>query len=179
MSRIGKKIIVLDEKIKALLSGETLTLTGPKGSLSCSLNEQVSVEIEGNSLRVVLNESFSEENAQQGLYRALIANMAKGVTAGFSEELEIVGVGYKVQLQSNSLLFNLGFSHTVLVDPPVGIQFSVEGQNKIKISGIDKQVVGQISSNIRALRPPDVYKGKGIRFLGEVIKKKQGKSVKK
>lgn len=179
MSRIGKKVINLSEGTKVQVEGSIVTLTGPKGSLSCTLDEGISVLTEGNSLKIVLSDNVSDLDAKHGLFRALIANMAKGVQTGFTQDLEIVGVGYKVQLQAPNLLFTLGFSHTVLVDPPIGISFAVEGQNKIKVIGIDKQLVGQVSANIRSLRPPDVYKGKGIRYSGEVVRKKQGKSVKK
>ena len=179
MSRIGKKVIILNEGTKVIVFGANVTLSGPKGSLSCTLDEGISVNLDGNSLKILLADNVSNLDAKHGLFRALIANMAKGVHFGFTQDLEIVGVGYKVQLQSQNLLFTLGFSHTVLVDPPVGICFAVEGQNKIKVIGIDKQLVGQVSANIRSLRPPDVYKGKGIRYAGEVVRKKQGKSVKK
>jgi len=178
VSRIGKKIIELPQGVDVKIENLEVSVKGPKGVLNMTLIEGFSFQVEGNKL-VVLNSVGSQEAAKFGLYRSYIANMVKGVSVGFSKDLEINGVGYKVQLQGTELVFALGFSHPVKVAPPEGITFTVEGQTKIKIEGIDKQKVGQVAANIRSIRKPDAYKGKGIKYSTEVIKKKQGKSAKK
>ncbi len=179
MSRIGKKLIKKDKNVQVSFDNSIVNVQGVKGSLSLSLCEGISLAISEEIIEVVNLNQDKSLDAKHGLYRALIVNMIQGVSFGFHEDLEIIGVGYKVLLQGKSLVFSLGFSHPVVVEPPLGISFVVEGQNKIKVLGIDKEVVGQVASNIRSLKAPDAYKGKGIKYMGEFIKKKQGKSVKK
>ncbi len=177
MSRIGKKVIEVPSGVDvSLLNGE-FVVTGPKGKLTFPVVEGIDLVKEGSSLTLVNNGKNLE--AKHGMYRATLANMVKGVSDGFEKELELVGVGYRVQLRGNDLVFALGFSHPVEVSPPAGISFVVEGQNKLKVQGIDCQLVGQVAANLRDIRPPDAYKAKGIRYSNEVIKKKPGKSVKK
>ena len=179
MSRIGKKIIKKESNIEVSLGGGSVSVKGPKGSLQLALVDGISLVIGNDSVEVLNVDQNKNLDAKHGLFRALIVNMIKGVSEGFYQNLEIIGVGYKAVLQGKTLLFSLGFSHPVQVEPPAGIVFSMEGQTKIKVSGIDKELVGQVAADIRALKPPDVYKGKGIRYEAEFVKKKQGKSVKK
>lgn len=179
MTRVGRKIINLPEGTSIVSSDEELVVVGPKGRLSVKLDAAVDFVIESGSIVVKNVDGSKAASAKHGLYRALISNMVKGVNEGFAKDLELVGVGYRVALQETSLHFSLGYSHPVIFSPPAGILFTVEGQNKIKVSGIDKQMVGQTTAEIIKLRPPDSYKGKGIRIAGTVIKTKPGKSVKK
>jgi len=179
MSRIGKKVIEIDQsKVKVDFKDGLLLVKGPKGESSIAINQNhFQIEQEGNSLVIkLLNE---DQKAKHGLYRALIFNMITGVTKGFEKDLELVGIGYRVQLSGRDLQFAIGYSHPVVFKAPEGITFTVEGQNKIKVSGHSKQLVGHVASKIREIRPPEVYKGKGIKYVEEVIIKKQGKSVKK
>jgi large subunit ribosomal protein L6 len=179
VSRIGKKEIVIPENVKVELKENVLTVQGPKGAVSENISSSFGIETSENILKVVIKGSSGDLDAKHGLYRALIANMILGVTNGFEIDMDIVGVGYRVQLQGNDLVFSLGYSHPVKYEAPTGIKFVVEGQNKIKVVGINKQKVGQVASELRALRSPDPYKGKGVKYAYEIIKKKQGKSVKK
>ena len=179
MSRIGKKVLKLDPKVKLKLENGLLEVTGPKGTLSLDIENGIELQLDGDSATVVNVTDNKDLNAKHGLYRAMLANMVKGVSEGFEKDLEITGVGYRVQLQGNDLVFALGFSHPVKVSPPEGISFVVEGQTKIKVVGIDSQKVDQVAANLRELRPPDAYKAKGVRYANEVIKRKAGKSVKK
>lgn len=180
MSRIGKRVIDLPKNVTASFEAGAVVLKGDKGSLEIAVSSEIQVTCESGKLFLVnLSPEVKEARAKHGLYRALLFNAVKGVSEGFVTNLEIVGVGYRVALQGSGLLFSLGYSHQITFDPPAGITFQVEGQNKIKILGIDKQLIGQTAAKIRELRSPDPYKGKGIRFAGEVIKTKQGKSVKK
>ena len=179
MSRIGKKVLKFDPKVKLKLENGLLEVTGPKGTLSLDIEQGIELQIDGDTATLVNVNDNQELNAKHGLYRAMLANMVKGVSVGFEKDLEITGVGYRVQLQGTDLVFALGFSHPVKVSPPEGISFVVEGQTKIKVVGIDSQKVGQVAANLRELRPPDAYKAKGVRYANEVIKRKAGKSVKK
>lgn len=179
MSRIGKKVLNVDSTVTLKLENGLLVVTGPKGTLSLNMDQGIDLQIDGNVAALVNVNKNEDLNAKHGLYRAILANMIKGVSVGFEKDLEITGVGYRVQLQGRELVFALGFSHPVKVSPPEGISFVVEGQTKIKVVGIDSQMVGQVAANLRKLRPPDAYKGKGVRYANEVIKRKAGKSVKK
>ncbi len=178
MTRIGRKVIILPVGVSAVLSGSVLTITGPNGSLNLDLVRNIVVSVSDSAISVSTVE-LDSNRALQGLFRSLIFNMVKGVTSGFYKDLELVGVGYRVSLQGDCLNFSLGYSHPVSFSPPSGVHFVVEGQNKIKVVGIDKQLVGQTVAEIIKLRPPDSYKGKGIRISGSVVKTKAGKSVKK
>jgi large subunit ribosomal protein L6 len=178
VSRVGKKIIEVDEKSQVSILGSKVTVKGAKGTLQLELNPKIEVKVENGHIVLSRKNEDKATRAMHGLYRALIANMLVGVDKGFEKELEIVGVGYRAQLKGKALSFSLGHSHPVEVEPPAGILFAVDGQ-KIKISGIEKDKVGQVAAELRKLRAPEPYKGKGIRYVGEVLKRKQGKSVKK
>jgi len=179
VSRIGKKILEVPNGVEVSLESGQFVVSGPKGKLLFSVDSGIELKRDANTLSLINAEGSTDLNAKHGMYRAILANMVKGVSVGFERELELVGVGYRVQLRDKDLVFSLGFSHPVEVSPPEGISFSVEGQNKLKVTGIDCQLVGQVAANIRELRPPEAYKAKGIRYAGEVVKKKPGKSVKK
>lgn len=179
MTRVGRKVINVPEGTAVLVDGATVVVKGPKGSLEIIVDSAISFEVDKGSVVVKNTADDQSASAKHGLYRALLANMVKGVSEGFSKDLELVGVGYRVALQGDNLNFSLGYSHPVVFPSPAGIQFVVEGQTKVKVVGIDKQVVGQTVAEIIALRSRDSYKGKGIRLAGTVIKTKPGKSVKK
>lgn len=175
MSRIGRAPVPVPDKVKAEISGGVLTITGPKGKLDQKIDEDITVEI-GDEIVVQRPSDKPEHRALHGLTRALINNMVTGVTTGFERNLEIQGVGYRASMQGKTLNLALGFSHPVMVEPPDGIEFTVEGTNLIKVSGIDKQQVGQVAAKIRAWRKPEPYKGKGIRYQGEFVRRKVGKA---
>jgi large subunit ribosomal protein L6 len=160
------------------IKGDDITVTGPKGELRRSFNPEMNISLEEGRLSVTRPSDGREHRAQHGLTRSLLANMVKGVTDGFDKNLEIVGVGYRAEKAGEGLTLRMGFSHPVDITPPPGITLSLEGNNKIKVSGIDKQAVGQMAAEIRAVRPPDSYKGKGIRYAGEVVRLKAGKAGK-
>lgn len=178
MSRIGNSPIIIPGEVTVGKTGRTITVTGPKGSLSLDVNESITVEIEGNQVIVKRKGDQQKVKALHGLTRNLIANMVTGVTSLWSKNLELVGVGFRAQVNGNKLTLNVGFSHPVEIVAPDGITFEVTDNTKIKVSGADKGLVGQISANIKKVRIPDVYKGKGIRYAGEYIRKKVGKSAK-
>ncbi len=174
MSRVGKKIINIPKDVKVSLNGALIKVVGPKGTLEKTLPNLVTVNIENSIIKVV----SAENKALHGLARNLINNMVIGVVTPFSRELELQGVGYKVELQTNNLIFSLGFSHDIKFELPKGITAEVgEKKNKVAIFGSDKELVGLLAEKIRSLRPPEPYKGKGIRYLGEIIKKKAGKQA--
>ncbi|MDR0454872.1 MAG: 50S ribosomal protein L6 [Deferribacteraceae bacterium] len=179
MSRIGKKPINIPSGVKIQINNGVATVEGPKGKLSQKLPALISVK-EDNGLILVERDNDSKEAASlHGLIRTLIDNMVTGVTKGFSKYLDIVGVGFRVAMKGKALDFSLGRSHPVVVEPPEGIEFAVEGTQKIIVKGIDKQLVGQIAANVRMLRKPEPYKGKGIRYTGERVVLKAGKTGKK
>jgi large subunit ribosomal protein L6 len=178
MSRIGKLPITLPSGVEVTLSGQTVNVKGPKGQLSHTVVEPITVEQDGTTLLVKRPDDERESRSLHGLSRTLIANMVTGVTAGYSKTLEIVGTGYRVQAQGSNLVFALGFSHPVPVNAPEGITFRVETPTRFVVEGIDKQKVGEVAANIRKLRKPDPYKGKGVRYQGEVIRRKAGKTGK-
>jgi large subunit ribosomal protein L6 len=178
MSRIGKKIIDLPTSVKVAVSPEGgVKVEGPKGKLEWTLPKQISARIENSSIVVERASELRSVRALHGLSRALVANMVVGVSAGFVKDLEIQGVGFKAALQGKVLNLSLGFSHPVLFPIPEGIKITVAENTKIKIEGIDKKVVGQVAADIRAYYPPEPYKGKGVRYAGEQIVRKEGKTV--
>jgi large subunit ribosomal protein L6 len=175
MSRIGKKAVALPSGVQVTLSGQTVTVKGPKGQLSWTVAEEIEVRQDGQELLLTKRAEGPRAQAMWGLSRTLVANMVTGVTTGFERSLELVGVGYRAAMKGNALSMQLGFSHEVDVPPPAGITFAVPKQTEIKISGIDKQQVGEIAARIRRLRPPEPYKGKGVRYAGEQVRRKEGK----
>lgn len=178
MSRIGKAPVELPGGVDVKIEDGLITVKGPKGELKQELNANMAVEIENGVLTVKRPDDQKQNRAYHGLTRALIANMVKGVTEGFEKSLEIVGVGYRAQKQGNNLVLNLGYSHPIEMPDPEGIETAVDGTNKIIVKGIDKQKVGAHAANIRSKREPEPYKGKGIRYSGEYVKIKEGKSGK-
>ena len=178
MSRIGKMPIAIPAGVEVKKDGNVITVKGPKGTLTRELNPKIQVEIESAEVKVTRPSDDKEHRSLHGLTRTLIHNMVVGVTKGFSKELEINGVGYRVAKQGNGLLMNLGYSHQVAYDAPAGIVFDVPAPNRIIVSGADKQQVGQVAAEIRKKRPPEPYKGKGIKYLTETIRRKEGKAGK-
>jgi large subunit ribosomal protein L6 len=161
------------------LDGQDVAVKGPKGSLALTVSEPIKVALEDGVLKVTRPNDESQNRALHGLTRSLINNMIIGVTEGYSKKLEIIGVGYRVQSKGpKQLEFALGFSHPVIVDAPEGISFEVETQTRFSVSGIDKQMVGEVAANIRKIRPPEPYKGKGVRYQGEHVRRKAGKAGK-
>ena len=175
MSRFGKKAVSLPSGVQVTLDGQTVTVKGPKGQLSWTVAEEIEVRQDGQELLLTKRAEGPRAQAMWGLSRTLVANMVTGVTTGFERSLELVGVGYRAAMKGNALSMQLGFSHEVDVPPPAGISFAVPKQTEIKISGIDKQQVGEIAAQIRRLRPPEPYKGKGVRYAGEQVRRKEGK----
>ena len=180
MSRIGRLPIPVPSGVEVTISGANVTVKGPKGTLSHTLAEPIAIAKQDDGTLLVTRPNDERlPKALHGLSRTLVANMVQGVTEGYTKSMEIVGVGYRVAPKGSDLEFALGFSHPVIIPAPEGISFAVESPTKFSVSGIDKQQVGEISANIRKLRKPDPYKGKGIRYLGETIRRKQGKAGKK
>ncbi len=178
MSRIGNKPIEIPAGVEVTIKeGNEVTVKGPKGELTQKFHPDLIIEKEDNIIRVKRPNDSSFMRAIHGTTRALLANMVKGVTEGFTVELEIHGIGYKAAMKGKTLELQLGYSHPIIYEPPEGIQISVEGNTNIKVSGIDKQLVGQVAAEIREFRKPDPYKGKGVRYKGEQLKLKPGKSV--
>ncbi len=179
MSRIGKLAITLPSGVDVAVDGQAVTVKGPKGSLSHTVAEPLKIERgEDGSVSVLRPDDERLSKSLHGLTRTLIANMVTGVTEGYEKQLEIVGVGYRVQAKGKNLEFAVGYSHPVLVTPPEGISFAVENPTKFSVAGIDKQQVGQVAANIRKIRKPEPYKGKGIRYSGEHVRRKVGKAGK-
>ena len=175
MSRIGKKAVAVPSGVTVTIDGQTVTVKGPKGQLAWTVAEEIEVKQEGAELLLTKRVDTTRAQAMWGLSRTLVNNMVVGVTQGFEQTLELVGVGYRAAMKGNALSMQLGFSHDVDVAPPAGVTFATPKQTEIKISGIDKQVVGEIASQIRRLRPPEPYKGKGVRYAGEKVRRKEGK----
>jgi large subunit ribosomal protein L6 len=178
MSRIGRMPIPVPSGVDVRLDGPEVTIKGPKGTLSHVVAEPIEVAADNGTITVRRPNDENAVRALHGLTRALINNMVVGVTQGYSKRLEIVGVGYRVQARGASLEFSLGYSHPITVEPPEGITFRVEKQTELVVEGIDKQKVGEVAANIRKLRKPDPYKGKGVRYQGEQIRRKAGKTGK-
>jgi len=178
MSRIGRMPVVVPSGVDVAISGRDVTVTGPKGSLHLQVASPIEVKHDEGVITVTRPSDEGEIRALHGLSRSLIANMVTGVTSGYAKTMEIVGVGYRVQAKGKDLEFALGFSHPVLVSPPDGVSFRVETPTRFVVEGIDKQQVGEVAANIRKLRKPDPYKGKGVRYSGEQIRRKAGKAGK-
>ena len=178
MSRIGKNPVSIPSGVEAKIDGQHVEVKGPKGTLSLDVPEPITVVLEGSEIKVSRPDDNRKSRALHGLSRSLINNMVIGVSEGYTIEMEIFGVGYRVQAKGKGLEFSLGYSHTIPIEPPEGVTFAVDGTTKFSISGIDKQKVGQIAANIRRLRKDDPYKGKGIRYEGEQIRRKVGKTGK-
>lgn len=178
MSRIGRKHIAIPAGVEVKIDGSTVTVKGPKGALSQSFRPEMSIQVEGNEIIVTRPNDEKEYRSLHGLTRTLVANMVEGVSVGFKKELEINGVGYRAAKQGKNLVMNLGFSHQVIVPEIEGITIEVPQPNKINILGADKQAVGQFAAEVREKRPPEPYKGKGIKYIDEVIIRKEGKAGK-
>ena len=179
MSRIGNKPITIPEGVEVTLNDKNITVKGPKGTLSKEIHKNVDVKVEGNVITVTRIDDEPANRSLHGLTRSLINNMIIGVKDEFKRELEINGVGYRAQKQGTKLVMNLGYSHPVEMEAPAGITFDVPNQNSITVRGIDKELVGQTAAVIRTKRPPEVYRGKGIKYVEEVIIRKEGKAGKK
>jgi large subunit ribosomal protein L6 len=178
MSRIGRLPIDIPAGVDVKVDGQDVTVKGPKGELSLTVAQPIAVKIDENQVLVTRPDDERTSRSLHGLTRTLINNQIIGVTQGYSKGLEIVGTGYRVAQKGAAVEFALGFSHPVTVDPPMGITLTVEGNNKITVAGIDKQAVGETAANIRKIKKPEPYKGKGIRYAGEVVRRKAGKSGK-
>lgn len=178
MSRIGKRPIPIPNKVTITIEGQHVAVKGPKGELDRVLPEQVIVEQEGDTLQVVRRDESRVARQRHGLSRTLVANMVEGVSKGFEKRLQISGVGYRAQVQGRNLILNVGYSKPVEIVPPDGIQVAVENNTNVIVSGINKEAVGNTAAKIRAVRPPEPYKGKGIAYAGEVIRRKAGKAGK-
>ncbi|CAA9266305.1 MAG: LSU ribosomal protein L6p (L9e) [uncultured Actinomycetospora sp.] len=178
MSRIGKAPITVPSGVDVTVEGRNVTVKGPKGTLSHEVDEPITVSVDDGVLSVQRPDDERESRALHGLSRSLLNNLVQGVSQGYERKLEIHGVGYRVQARGSDLEFALGFSHPVKITPPEGITFAVESPTRFSVKGIDKQLVGQVAANIRWLRRPDPYKGKGVRYAGEQIRRKVGKTGK-
>jgi large subunit ribosomal protein L6 len=178
MSRIGKRPIAIPAKVQVTIDGTKIVVKGPKGELSRELPNYVTISTEGETLHVTRRDDSRISRQMHGLSRTLVANMVEGVSKGFQRRLEIQGVGYRAQVQGRNLVLNMGFSHQVQIAPPDGVQFAVENNTNVIVSGYDKEVVGNTAAKIRDVRPPEPYKGKGIRYAGEVVRRKAGKTGK-
>ena len=176
MSRIGKASILIPQGVEINRAGSTVEVKGPKGTLSHTIPEGVSIQVKDGVIHVKRKGDAKRERSLHGLSRTLIANMVTGVTAGFEKGLEIVGIGYRAALQDRNLQLSLGYSHPVIYPVPEGIEVEIDKQNKITVKGIDKQQVGQVAAEIRSFRKPEPYKGKGIRYVGEYVRRKAGKA---
>lgn len=179
MSRIGKKPVNISDKVKVTQKENNIEVTGPKGTLKLDLVDGVKVDISGNELQVTRNDDTKKNKTLHGLYRSLINNMVVGVNEGFSKKLELVGIGYRAELKGKNLVMMLGFSHPTVFNPPPEISIDVPNPNTVVVSGISKDLVGLIASKIRSFRMPEPYKGKGIKYENEVIRRKAGKTAAK
>ncbi|NMF82257.1 50S ribosomal protein L6 [Nodosilinea sp. P-1105] len=179
MSRIGKRPIPIPAKVSITIDGQDVQVKGPKGELSRTLPAGVVVVQEGDTVLVNRKNDSRLARERHGLCRTLVANMVEGVANGYQKRLEIQGIGYRAQVQGRNLNLSLGYSHPVVFEPPTGIEFAVENNTNVIVSGIDKELVGNMAARVRASRPPEPYKGKGVRYAGEQIRRKAGKSGKK
>jgi len=178
MSRIGRLPIDIPAGVTVTIDGQQVAVKGPKGELALAIKAPIAATVEENQVLVTRPDDERESRSLHGLTRTLIANQIIGVTTGYSKSLEVVGTGYRVAVKGSGVEFALGYSHPISVEPPAGISFTVEGNNKLTVNGIDKQAVGEVAANIRKLRKPEPYKGKGVRYAGEVVRRKAGKSGK-
>ncbi|MFB2582603.1 50S ribosomal protein L6 [Herbiconiux sp. P15] len=178
MSRIGRLPIDIPAGVTVTVAGQGVQVKGPKGELALTIAEPIAATVEENQVLVTRPDDERTSRSLHGLTRTLIANQIIGVTTGYSKSLEVVGTGYRVAAKGSGVEFALGYSHPISVEPPAGITFTVEGNNKLTVNGIDKQAVGEVAANIRKLRKPEPYKGKGVRYAGEVVRRKAGKSGK-
>ena len=176
MSRVGRKVIVVPSGVKVSVKETEIEVAGPKGKLSTPVPPGISFALAGAELTCKRSNDERQQRAFHGMARALAQNAIKGVTEGFSKDLDIVGVGYRAALEGNKVVFALGYSHPVVYEVPEGIKVAVDKQTRVTVSGIDRQKVGQVAAEIRSLRKPDPYKQKGIRYVGEILKKKAGKA---
>ena len=175
MSRIGKKAVSIPAGVNVTLEGQSITVKGAKGQLAWSVPEEIAITQDGAELSFSPRSDSQRARGMWGLSRTLVANMVTGVTTGYEENLELVGVGYRAAMNGKVLSLQLGFSHDVNIDPPEGVAFATPKQTEIRISGIDKQAVGEMAAKIRRIRPPEPYKGKGVRYAGEKVRRKEGK----
>jgi large subunit ribosomal protein L6 len=178
MSRIGKKPIEIPAGVTVTNNNNTVTVKGPKGELTRSFNPEITISIEENTVTISRPSDVKEHRALHGTTRAVLANMVEGVSKGFEKRLELIGVGYRAQKQGNKLVLSVGYSHPVEFEPETGLVIEVPANTKITVSGIDKERVGALAANIRQVRPPEPYKGKGIRYEGESVRRKEGKTGK-
>ncbi|MGD0766390.1 MAG: 50S ribosomal protein L6 [Dehalococcoidia bacterium] len=176
MSRVGRQPIIIPDKVKVEIDGSHVTVRGPGGELSRDVPSEMTLSLEGGQLLVGRSSDAPRQRALHGLTRSLIANMVIGVDSGFSKMLELHGVGYRGEMRGQNLVLSLGYSHPVDVPPPAGITLQMEGTSRVVVRGADKEMVGQAAADIRALRPPEPYKGKGIRYAGEHVRRKAGKA---
>ena len=175
MSRIGKKAVSIPSGVTVTLEGQTVTVKGPKGQLAWTVSDEIEVKQEGAELTFAPRNDTQRARGMWGLSRTLVGNMVEGVTKGYEQTLELVGVGYRAAMKGQALSMQLGFSHDVDIPPPAGISFAVPKQTEVRVSGIDKQLVGEVAARIRRIRPPEPYKGKGVRYAGEKVRRKEGK----
>jgi large subunit ribosomal protein L6 len=178
MSRIGRLPIEIPAGVTVAVDGSVVTVKGPKGELTLTVASPIEAKVEDGQVLVTRPDDERESRSLHGLTRTLISNQIIGVTQGYTKGLEVVGTGYRVAQKGSSVEFALGFSHPVLIEPPAGITLTVEGNNKLTVSGIDKQAVGEAAANIRKIRKPEPYKGKGVRYAGEIVRRKAGKAGK-
>ncbi len=176
MSRVGKKPIIVPKEVEVRLDGEILSVKGPKGELRRLIHPKVGLDINGSQITLSISDNTKESRSISGLFRSLIANMVLGVTEGFKKSLELIGVGYKVEHSGNQLVFNLGYSNPIKYDIPKGIDVQLDQKSKIVLSGVDKELLGTVAAKIRSFRPPEPYKGKGVKYLGELVRPKAGKA---
>jgi large subunit ribosomal protein L6 len=175
MSRIGKRAVPVPSGVTVTVDGQTVSVKGPKGQLVWTVADEIAVSQENDSVSLALKSDTPRARAMWGLSRTLVANMVQGVTQGYERSLELVGVGYRAAMKGRALSLQLGFSHEVDIQPPDGITFATPRQTEIRVSGVDKQLVGEMAARIRKVRPPEPYKGKGVRYQGEVVRRKEGK----
>jgi large subunit ribosomal protein L6 len=178
MSRIGKKPIEIPNGVTVTVDKNHVTVKGPKGELSRTFNPDITIQVEGNVVTVTRPSDEKEHRALHGTTRAVIANMVEGVSKGYEKSLELIGVGYRAQKQGKKLILNVGYSHPVEIEPEAGLEIEVPANTKIIVKGADKERVGALAANIRGVRPPEPYKGKGIRYEGEYVRRKEGKKGK-
>lgn len=178
MSRVGKKPIEIPTGVTITLNNNTVIVKGPKGELTRTFNPDMEIKVEENVVTIARPSDVKEHRALHGTTRAVIANMVEGVSKGFERNLELIGVGYRAQKQGNKLVLNVGYSHPVEIEPETGLEIEVPANTKVIVKGTDKERVGALAANIRGVRPPEPYKGKGIRYEGEVVRRKEGKTGK-